>query len=313
MKKSLIAGLVAPSFGISVEAYAKNLNAVDVLVGDFVGIATIDVDKLAANKMIGDTLNKHEGKLNKELTILKSAGIDYKKDIDMITFAVTDKGQSCYVLDAKKSMVDVVPKIVAAHNEQTVTDYNGLPIYNISSVQMAVVGEKRVIGCQGIDIRPSIDNAKAKKPSALKERNSTLNSMYSQLASSADIRIAGKMSTDMRKHAKGAKLDSTDGKSTVNAIDIDAGSIAISFASGLDIKATAKMKSAEIATAGASILTENVNVWFSDKTIKDLGLSFLADSIKFNSDDKNIKGQIKLDNNQLAALVVLLSGIFGDV
>ena len=224
-----------------------------------------------------------EGKLNKELTILKSAGIDYKKDIDMITFAVTDKGQSCYVLDAKKSMVDVVPKIVAAHNEQTVTDYNGLPIYNISSVQMAVVGEKRVIGCQGIDIRPSIDNAKAKKPSALKERNSTLNSMYSQLASSADIRIAGKMSTDMRKHAKGAKLDSTDGKSTVNAIDIDAGSIAISFASGLDIKATAKMKSAEIATAGASILTENVNVWFSDKTIKDLGLSFLADSIKFNS------------------------------
>ena len=312
MKKSLIAGIIALSFGISAQAYAKDLNAIDVLVGDFSGIATIDLDKLAANKMIGDAMNQNQAALDKELAILKEAGIDYKKDIDSVTVAATDKGISCFVVDAKISLVEAIPKIAASSKaELKIVDYNGIKLYDDNSETVALISDKRLIGCQNaIDIKPSIDNARSDKPKSLKERNSTLNSMYAQTPASADIRVAGKMSSHLRKQVANYKLDGENG-AALKVEDIDAGSVSISFASGLDIQAIAKMKSDASASTGSSILNATVNSLLSDPSLKDIGLDFLAKAVKIQADKKNIKGQIKLNNDQLATIVALTGALSG--
>lgn len=311
MKKSFIAGLIALSFGISAQAYAKDLNAIDVLVGDFSGIATIDVDKLAANKMIGDALNKNQSALDKELAILKEAGIDYKKDIDSVTIAATDKGTACFVVDAKISLVEAIPKLAASNANLKIIDYNGIKLYDDNSETAALISDKRLIGCQNaIDIKPSIDNARSDKPKTLKDRNSTLNSMYGQTPSSADIRAAGKMSSHMRKQVASYKLDGENG-ATLKVEDIDAGSVSISFANGLDIQAIAKMKSDASASTGSTILNATVSSLLSDPSLKEMGLDFLANAVKIQSDKKNLKGQIKLNNDQLSTLVILAGALAG--
>ena len=58
MKRFCIAGLVALSLGLSTSAMAKDLDSVDVFVGDFVGVMRVDFNKLIANKMISDAVDQ---------------------------------------------------------------------------------------------------------------------------------------------------------------------------------------------------------------------------------------------------------------
>lgn len=310
MKRFCIAGLVALSLGLSTSAMAKDLDAVDVFVGDFAGIMRVDFNKLIANKMISDAIDqgvKSEAELGEALDLLKKAGIDYKKDIDIVAVASTEKGKACAAIDAKVPLAEPIAKLSADEKAPVPSkDYKGLKVYSEEDVNYVVLSEKRFLICDSkLNLNPMIDNALSDKPKTLKDRDNVLYSAYNASAKSADIRAGGKMTKYLREQAKTAVLTDETGKKSVGAADIDSGTFSLSFAKGLDLSLIAHAKSADAAALGSQLINAQVVSLLTDESLKELGLGFLKDAVKIVNDKKDLKATVKFTDEQMSTLAAL--------
>ena len=305
MKRTYIAGLAFLSLSLSTQAMAKDLDSIDILAGDFMSVGSINVKKVVNNKLVDDAVQSNADAL-KTINELKALGIDYKKDIDMVTVALDDKGHGCSVINGSKPIKPAYDAYIA--NKQVASEeYKGVVIYD---GEIAFLSDKRMLVCNRFDIKPSIDNFKADKPKSLKERASTIYNMYNLTSKSADIRIGGKMTKSLRDRGKAYKLDSVDG-SSIGVTDIDAAAVSVSLASGIDVTVVAQVKSADVATAGAKILNDTITPLLSDPSLEQLGLSFLGKAYKSSADKKNIKANVKLSDAQINTLMGLAEGAVG--
>ena len=312
MKHSFIAAVAALSFVFSTSAMAKDIDAVDLFVGDFAGIASFDFDKLASNKMIDGAISQNIGASKDAEQILKdlqAAGIDYKKDIDTVTAAVTEKGNACAAIDTKKSVKDAFAKFITA--DMKTADHNGTTLYVDGENTVALISDTRIISCENkLDIKAIIDNAKSEKPKLLKDRDSKLSKAYALTDSKADVRIAGKMTPYLKSKSTSYKLDDGQGKSIAVA-DADSGAISISFAKGLNISIIATANSEEKSKDGAAIISTQLNAILSDPSLNELGLGFVKDAVKISNSKKNINATISLTDDQLSTIAALAAELTG--
>lgn len=308
MKRAILSCVIASGFMFSTQAFAETA-AVDLFVGDFMGVATVDVAKLAANSMIDKAIGdnaKHDD-VQDVLKALSDLGIDYKKDIGVISAASDEDGDFCLVIDAKKSLVEVVKKYVEKEKSSTtVADHKGVAVYTMrDSGRAALVSDKRLIACDDdIDILPIIDNAKAEKPKLLKDRDGDLYKAYSATSKSADVRVGAKLTGDLRKSFGHYSIDDGAGKK-VSVDDIQSASLSFDFSKGLKAEAIAHSKSPDKAKMGADILTKQVVGLLSDPAMDQLGLGFLKNAVKFTADKSSLKGVVTLTNDQITQLSML--------
>lgn len=311
MKRACIAGLVALSLGFSAQAMAKDADAIDVLTGDFAGVASMDIDKLFANKMISDSVDQNQGAIGeaeKALKFLKDIGVDYKKDIDMLTVAFTDKGYTCSAVDAKKPIKTIFDEQVKKNNVAS-ADHKGSKIYTYNGSSMALLSDNRIVLChQSLDIKPIIDNAKADKVKSLKSRDAALYQAYAKTTADVDVRVAVKMTSELKKHVKDFKLDGEPGKS-ISLSDADNAAVSISFSDGLSINAVAQTKSDAVAKDGAAIINAAVMPILSDPSMAELGIGFVKDAVKVNASKKDLIASVKLSDSQMETIVALLTGL----
>lgn len=311
MKKFMIAGALTVGMLLGSQAMAKDISAVDLLVGDFVSVGSADIQKLAANKMLENMFSdvqKSQDGVNAFVNELQSFGIDYKKDLKAITFAINEKGHFCAVLDAQKTLTDVWPKYTAKYN-LTGSDYNGVTIYASTNGNEtnALISDTRLVGCDGkLDLKPIIDNAKAAKPKNLKDRDKTLYNAYNATASDADIRIGGKMTKDLKTQYGQYALDGADGKKIALG-DAESASLSINLSKGLKINIKAVTSNAQKATDGAAILTTNIGGMLSDPTFEQLGIGFLSKALTFSADKATLNANFTLTDDQITTLSVLLT------
>ena len=308
MKRTYIAGLAILSLGLSTQAMAKDLDAADILVGDFMSVGSINVKKIGNNSMI-DKIVQGIPDAVRTINELKASGIDYKKDVEVLTVALDDKGHGCSVIDGTNAIKTAFEAYVAK-KQYTSEEYKGVTIYSSDRDKAALLSDTRMLVCDRFDIKPSIDNLKADKPKTLKERASTIYNMYNKTSKSAEIRFGGKMTTSLRNKGQAYKLDGVDGAS-IGVTDIDAAALSVSFASGVDISVLAKTKSADTATAGAKLLNDTITPLLSDPSFEQLGLSFLGKAYKISSEKENIKANVKLSEDQINLLMGLLDGAVG--
>ena len=130
MKRTILSCVVASGLLFSTQALAET-SSIDLFVGDFMGIATVDTVKLAANSMIDKAIsdNANQGDVQDVLKALSDYGIDYKKDIGVVTVAANEKGDFCLAVDAKKSLSDAVKKYVEKEKESLKTkDHKGVTV-----------------------------------------------------------------------------------------------------------------------------------------------------------------------------------------
>ena len=315
MKHSIISCAMAAGVLFSAQAFAET-SSIDLFVGDFMGVATVDTVKLAANSMIGKAIddNAKQDTVQKILASLSAYGIDYKKDIGMITAAATDKGDFCFSVDAKKSLADTVKKYAEQEKANlTAADRNGVTVYTEKDgTRVALVSDTRLLACEkGLDIFPIIDNAKAAKPKLLKDRDSAVYKAYSATPKSADIRVGAKMTQNLRTAYGNLSLDDGAGK-TIALGDAQTVSLSIDFSKGLAVEVAAQTKSAEKASAGEAILAKQVGGLLSDPAMEQLGLGFLGKAVKFTANKTDLKGVISLTNDQIAQIAILLTELMGD-
>ncbi len=308
MKRTYIAGLAILSLGLSTQAMAKDLDATDIIVGDFMSVGSINVKKIGANSMVDKIVQSNPDAV-KSLNELKAAGIDYKKDIDVITVALDDKGHGCSVIDGSKAIKPAFDAYMVKKQYKS-EDYKGVAIYSNSRDSAALLSETRLLVCDKFDIKPSIDNYKADKPKTLKERASTIYNMYNKASKSAEIRFGAKMTSSLRSRGQAYKLDGVDGAS-IGVTDIDAAALSVSFASGVDISVLAKTKSADTATAGAKLLNDTLTPLLSDPSLEQLGLAFLGKAYKISSEKENLKANVKLSEDQVNLLMGMAEGAVG--
>jgi hypothetical protein len=311
MKRACIAGLVALSLGISAQAMAKDADAIDILAGDFAGIASLDIDKLFANKMINDSVDQNQsalGEAEKALKFLKDIGVDYKKDIDLVTVAFTDKGNVCSAVDAKKAINALFDEQVKKNNLAS-ADHNGNKIYTYQGSSLALLIDSRIVVCyKSLDIKPIIDNAKADKVKDLKSRDAALYQAYAKTTAGSDIRVAVKMTDALKKEVKDFKLDGEPGK-TISLTDAESASISIAFADGLNLNVIAQTKSDAVAKDGASIINAAVMPILSDPSMAELGIGFIKDAVKISAAKKDLTANVKFSDSQMETLVGLLGGM----
>ncbi len=310
MKNALVAAFTALSLGFCTTAMAKDLDAIDLFVGDFAGVGSIDFDKLVANKMVSDAVNQgiaSNSGVQAVLDELKASGIDYKKDIDTITIALTEKGRACAAVDAKVSLLAAV-EASAKKMQSTQAAYNELMIFSDANNSMVLLNDKRLVVCENkLDIKPIIDNAKAEKPKTLKDRDKVIYDAYQAASKSADIRIGAKMTSYLKEKSKSYSLK--EGDASIAVSDIDSGSVSISFAKGLNVVADAKVASDAVATSGAAILNAQINGILSDPSLNEIGLGFVKDAVKIAGDKKNIKATVSFTDEQMTTLMALAAGL----
>ena len=304
MKRTYIAGLAILSLGLSTQAMAKDLDAIDILSGDFMSVGTINVKKVAASKLVDEAI-KNNSSAMRSINELKAAGIDYKKDVDVITVALDDKGHGCSVVDGSNAIKPAFDAYMANKNPVK-EDYKGVTIYTSGRDTAALLSDTRLLVCDKYDIKPSIDNFKADKPKTLKERASTIYNMYNLASKSADIRFGAKMTRSLKEKGKTYKLDGENGAS-IGVTDIDAASLSISLASGIDMNVIAQTKSADVAAGGAKILNDTLSALVGDPSLEQLGLGFVAKAYKISADKKNIKANVKLSEAEINTLIGLAS------
>ena len=306
MKHAYIAGLAILSLGISTQAMAKDADAIDVLAGNFMSVGTVNVKSLASNPLIEQAMMSNPDSV-KGINELKALGIDYKKDISTVAFALDEKGHGCGIADGTSALKDAIEKAAAADAATQKADYNGVVIYSSKDEQMALLSDTRLVICEKADIKAVIDNAKAAKPKTLKERDSAIYNMYNITSKSADIRIGAKMTKSLKDKTKTYKLDDPSGIS-ISANDIEAAALSINLAKGIAIDAVALTKSNDAASNGATILNNTITPLVSDPSLAQLGLGFLAKAYTITADKKNIKANIKLSKDETNTIMTLLQG-----
>lgn len=309
MKRSIIAAAALLSLTFSASAMAKDLDAIDLFAGDFAGVVNFDFDKLVANKMIDGAISKNINSskdAEQILKDLKEAGIDYKKDIDTVAVAVNDNGHACAAIDAKKALNDAFTAIAKKDN-MTSADYKGMVIYSDKDNSIVLLSDKRILTCENIiDIKPLIDNAKADKPKMLKDREPVIYKAYALTDSSADIRIAGKMTPAIKGYVQSYKLN--DGKGNSIALtDAESAAVSVSVSKGLNVAVYATTKSDDKSKAGAAIINEQLSGILSDPSLNELGLGFVKDAVKVTADKKNIKATVKFTDEQMTLISALVA------
>lgn len=292
---------------VSSQALAKDIDSIDLFAGDFIGIATVDMSKLANNKMLQDVVDGSAGDdVAQIVNEFKAIGLDVKKDIAMVTVAATEKGKICLAVDAKKSLKEAWPKFVAAE-KLTPSEGKGITVYSDKENSYALVSDTRIIGCeQALNIQPILENASAAKPKTLKDRDSAVYNAYAKTSKAADIRIGAKMTKSLKDSYGKYSLDDGTGKS-VKVSDLDAASVSLNLSKGLNLEVTAKAHTAESAANGATILTAQVGGVLSDPSMAELGLGFLASAVKFSAAKDQLTATVKLTDEQIATISMLLT------
>lgn len=320
MKRSYIAGIVALSFGLSSQALAKDVNPLDIFEGDFAAVGSVDVQKLAANKMLDDLLSKHgqKRKVDDALkTVKDNWGVDIKKDIASISFAYATSGKDgCFVVDATKS-IPKLQEILAGDKSSIPGSEKAIPYKDQfifptenGEANWFILSDKRVLGCtSGIDIKPSIDNALAAKPKTLKEKSAKLEKMYAQTVASSDIRLAGVMTSSMRKDVETYQLDGENGKALALK-DYDAAAISIGFAKGLDVAIVGQAKSEDVAKVGADILIATTSELAPQ--LDEMELGFVMKALKISSSKKNLKVDLKLSKADIVKIMDVVVALTSD-
>ena len=308
----MLACIATLSLGISSTAMAADIDAVDLFVGNFAGVASLDFDKLASNQMINDVISKNApaSATDDIFNELKAAGIDYKKDIDTVAIAVDEKGHACTAIDGKKSLKDAMD-YEAKKNNYTASDYNGVSILTDGKFSVVLLNDKRILACENkIDIKPMIDNAKADKPKLLKDRDSVIYKAFQATDKKADIRFGGKMTKYLKDKSKSYKLDNAEKKS-IAVSDIDSGSVSISFAKGMEVSMIAVAKSDAIAAQGAAIINETLASMLDEQMLNDMGIGFVKKAISVAADKKNVNAKVKFNDSEMTTLMALLGGMAG--
>lgn len=308
MKRSVLLGTLAAGMIFSTQAFAET-SSIDLFVGNFMGIGSVDTVKLAANKMIDDAITKNakQSDVQDILNALNEYGIDYKKDIGMITVATTENGDFCLAVDAKKSLKDAMAKYVKGEGESLKNStHKDVTIYtDADATTMALVSDMRLVACdKGLDIKPIIDNAKAAKPKLLKDRDSVLYNAYNATPKAADIRVGVKMTKSLSNaYGQYAIDDGADKK--IHLSDVEAASLSINLSKGLNVEIMAQIETAKKAAAGEAILTKQIVGLLSDPTIEQLGLGFLSKAVKFSANKTQLKGVLNLSDDQITTISML--------
>ncbi|MBO4350803.1 MAG: hypothetical protein J6A01_07665, partial [Proteobacteria bacterium] len=288
-------------------AMAADLDPIDVFVGDFAGVVSLDFDKLVTNKLIDDLITKNAAPAGGSDIIneFKAAGLDYKKDIDTVTIAVNEKGHVCAVVDGKKSLQGALD-YEAKKNNYTASDYNGVSIVTDGANSFVLLNEKRLLGCEKqFDVKAMIDNAKAEKPKLLKDRDATIYKSFHQADKKAEIRFGGKMTKHLKDRSQSYKLNNAENKS-IAVNDIDSGSVSISLSKGLEVSMIAVAKSDETAALGASIINENLANYLPEDMLKEMNIGFVKKAISVVADKKNVNAKIKFNEEEKAKLAALV-------
>lgn len=310
MKRSFFAFAAALSFAIPSMAMAADLDPVDVFIGDFAGVVSLDFDKLVTNKLIDDLITKNAGPAGGSEIIdeIKAAGLDYKKDIDTVTVAINEKGHICAVIDGKKSLQGALD-YEAKKNNYTSSDYNGISIATDGANSFVMLSEKRLLACEKqFDVKPMIDNTKAEKPKLLKDRDATIYKSFQQSDKKAEIRFGGKMTKHLKDKSQSYKLNNAKNES-IGASDIDSGSISVSLSKGLEISMIAVSKSDAAAALGASIINENIAGILDENMLNEMGIGFVKKAISVAADKKNVNAKIKFSEEEKAKLAALVQDL----
>ncbi|MBQ4359447.1 MAG: hypothetical protein II767_04255 [Proteobacteria bacterium] len=317
MKRSLTAGIIALTLAFVPSAFAKDIASIDLLSGDYVGVAGVEFDQLATRplykKVITDQLVESEyAKAKSTFDKWTDGKLDSEKDVDLAIFGVPadySKSEHIAIIEFKKDVKEAVASFdakIASNDkyEKREVDKNVFYIEKRNNEWMYVVDDKRVAVGSEREVKAVAATMKAGKAAKPVSANKSLYKEYGAADKKADVWGAFVLTSKEKAELKSVVLDGADGKS-FKGENINSGTFSVKLDKGFELLLNARMKNDAAAADGASVITTTLDGFLGDPALTDMGLGFLKNGIKVTAAKSILTGSIKFSPSEVDTLIGL--------
>ncbi|MGI5830476.1 MAG: hypothetical protein ACOX8U_09960 [Bradymonadia bacterium] len=318
MKRTWILGLLLIFVFVS-QAQAKDVDTVEWLSSDYVGVGAVDMERFSKRKLYDDLMAFFltDADTKQALTGLEAAGFDSKTDVKRIVVGVpadVERGAHIVFFEAKKHLEAYRPLL--AHDKIDVRTHSEVEYFCTKRANecMTVFGNVLAVGSEG-RLKSVIDVVKAGGKGDLK-KNTALAAQIKSASKNKDSWFAYALNTKIRERL--GKNDpiadlTEDGLGKVNAGDLKAGNLSIDFQKGLDVSAKSNLVSKQAAASVATYLTKLLTDAGNSEDVKSLGIDFLIKAVSASAKDSNVLVTIKLSAAEFDQVIDLTTGLVQSV
>lgn len=295
MKKKLTCGILMALWLAAMPASAGDFDSITWLKGDYVGVGSIDMSKLAQRRIytyLMDFFVTNNG-ARQALSEIRSAGVNLEEILSRVVVGIptdVDRSEHIVLWETTQNLTQY-SSLISTHTQ--VIDkriYQGMEYFATRRENecLAVIDNVVVLGSE-LRVREVLDAHRSGYKDGPK--NSDLKAEIKRVDKSRDVWFVFALGDKEKK--KLAKTDpivdmSAAGIGVLKMSEIQKGNLTIDFSEGLKADVNVKMISADSAKLSSNVITAAIADIKKDPDVKALGFDSFANGLSFAADNDNI-------------------------
>lgn len=315
MKRVSFLGLLVLFLFLGAQAQAKNVDTLEWLSGDYVGVGSVNMERFGQRKLFDELISFFltDSDTKKAFSDLEAAGFNLKKDVARIVVGVpadVERGAHLVIFESKKDLEPYRALLASDHIDKRLHSEVEYYCTKRNNECMVVNGQNLVVGSEA-RVKAVVDVIKAGGKGDLK-KNSALNAQIKDVSKSKDSWFAYALTSKMReKIGKGDPIAdlSEQGKGKVNLGDLKAGNLTLDFESGLVVNSKSALASEASASALQAFISKNLDDAAKSDDVKSLGIEFLVKAVSVSSKGSNLLLGVKLSADEFDQVIALTTSL----
>ena len=314
MKKKLTCGILMALWLAAMPAYAGDMDSITWLRGDYVGVGSIDMSKLAQRRIytyLMDFFVTNNG-ARQALGEIRAAGINLEEILERVVVGIpTDVERSEHVVLWETTQdLTKYSSLLSPHSQ--VIDkriYQGMEYFATRRENecFAIIDNVFVLGSE-LRVREVLDAHRAGYKDGPK--NAELKAEMKRVDKTRDVWFVFALGDKEKK-----KLANTDpildmsaaGVGVLKMSDIQKGNLSIDFSEGLKADANVKMVSPDSAKLSSSVIVAALADIKNDPDVKALGFDSFMNGLSFAADSDDIHMTVTYTQAKFDELIVLFT------
>ena len=314
MKRGILIGILMVLVAFISPAWAENVDSIQWMRGDYIGVGGIDVQKFSQRKIYQELMAFFEtdSGVKQALGEVRDAGVVLDKTLKRIVDGVpvdVERSEHIVIWETNEDLTKYRAIISGHSNKIDTRTFMDVPYYATKRENecMALIENVFVLGSE-LRVKEIIESYKTGYKKGLKSPE--LASEVSRADKSRDAWFAYALTArELQRIGSGDPvIDMTDenlGK--LNLGDMRQGNISLSFSSGLLVFSATKMVSEQSAKQTATLLSALVERGANDKDIAELGFGAFLTGVSFSSKKDDLMLTVTYDQARFDELIALIT------
>lgn len=314
MKRGLLLGIILALVVFISPAWAENVDSIQWMRGDYIGVGGIDIQKFSQRKIYQELMAFFEtdSGVKQALAEIRDAGVVLDKTLKRIVVGIpvdVEKSEHIVFWETDEDLSKYRAILSAHSNKIDTRTFMEVPYYATKRENecMALIENVFVLGSE-LRVKEVIESYKTGYKKGLK--SAELAAEVKRTDKSRDAWFAFALTARERQRIGGGDpiIDMTsEGLGKANLGDIQQGNISMAFSSGLLVLSTTRMASEQSAKQTATLLTTLIERGANDKDIAELGLGAFLTGVSFSSKKDELLLTVTYDQARFDELIALIT------